>query len=175
MSHACCRDSRQERQREIRIRQLGPVHTHPPPPGRIDREEVPFSLNEAPKSGNGTSNSRVAPALLPLGHRTTLGLVLALPTQYVQVKAAQLASQSHTGGRYACQRSPYACSIRTRRLDHDGGRCVLDQPLLFSGFRFIERLDVAPTNVASKHLLECVGAFQQSRRHNRQGEMAAGT
>jgi hypothetical protein len=36
----------------------------------------------------------------------------------------------------------------------------------FSGFHRSRRLDVAPSNVASKHLLERAGALQKSRRHH---------
>ena len=53
-----------------------------------------------------------------------------------------------------------------------GGAFLLN--LCFGEFHRSRRLDVTPTDLASKHLLECAGALRKSRRDYRQREMAAG-
>src|SRR5262249_59833183 len=65
--------------------------------------------------------------------------------------------------------------ISCRSLVKNGRRRLPDQHLLFGEFHRSRCLDVAPPNVASKHLLECAGALQESRPDHRQREMAART
>jgi hypothetical protein len=47
-----------------------------------------------------------------------------------------------------------------RKLDHNGQWCLLAQPLLFGEFHRSRCLDVTPTDLASKHLLECAEALR---------------
>jgi hypothetical protein len=110
-------------------------NAHPPASGRVlqtvQRESPCLPCLEPPATG---------PVSL------ILGLVLSLPSQRLSSNADQ--EPSATGP--AQWFSDADTFVSNRNLDHGGPRCLPDQPLLFSGFRCIGRLDVAPTNVAFK-------------------------